>query len=73
MMMDTDQVRAASIPDDVSLLQQLVLEGVVIGTPPQDYDDSYCIAYAKQHDGYLVTNDLYRFRYCMLSRSCVIT
>ena len=26
---------------------------------PQDYDDSYCIEYARQSDGYIVTNDRY--------------
>jgi len=30
------------------------------GTPSQDYDDSYCITYAKRHDGYVISNDMYR-------------
>lgn len=55
-----NQIRAASIPDDLDMLQQLVVEGYVIGTPPQDYDDSYCIEYARSHDGYVITNDLFR-------------
>lgn len=31
-----------------------------IPTPPQDYDDSYCIKYAHKHGGFVVTNDKYR-------------
>jgi hypothetical protein len=53
-------VRAAQLPDDVSILQQLFSQGFVIGTPSQDYDDSYCINYAKQRGGYIVSNDMYR-------------
>lgn len=48
------------IPDDVALLERLVHKGVLIPTPPQDYDDSYSIQYAGLHDGYVVTNDLFR-------------
>ncbi|KAE8898110.1 hypothetical protein PF005_g7637 [Phytophthora fragariae] len=51
---------AAKIPDNVALLERLVLQGVLIPTPPQDYDDSYSIQYAGLHDGYVVTNDLFR-------------
>ena len=37
----------------------------MVGTPPQDYDDSYSISYAKQQllagsEAYLVSNDMYR-------------
>ncbi|GMF16037.1 unnamed protein product [Phytophthora lilii] len=51
---------AAKIPDDVPLLERLVNKGVLVPTPPQDYDDSYSIQYAGLHDGYVVTNDLFR-------------
>ncbi|KAG6962145.1 hypothetical protein JG688_00008745, partial [Phytophthora aleatoria] len=51
---------AAKIPDDVALLERLMLKGVLIPTPPQDYDDSYSIQYAGLHNGYVVTNDLFR-------------
>ncbi|RLN51918.1 hypothetical protein BBJ28_00002206 [Nothophytophthora sp. Chile5] len=51
---------AAKIPDDVALLERLMHDGVLIPTPPQDYDDSYCIQYAGLHDGCVVTNDLFR-------------
>ncbi len=32
----------------------------MVTTPSQDYDDSYCIEYAKSHAGYIVTNDKFR-------------
>ncbi|KAG7385092.1 hypothetical protein PHYPSEUDO_001944 [Phytophthora pseudosyringae] len=51
---------AAKIPDNVALLERLVHQGVLIPTPPQDYDDSYSIQYAGLHNGCVVTNDLYR-------------
>eukprot|EP01041_Mallomonas_annulata_P008228 gene8228-16920_t len=57
---DGATVRASRVPDDVNLLQQLVVRGLLIGTPAQDYDDSYCITYARRHGGYVITNDLYR-------------
>ena len=48
------------LPDDVSLLLTLVGKGYIVGTPAQDYDDSYSIAYARLHGGYIVSNDMYR-------------
>ncbi|OQR86407.1 hypothetical protein ACHHYP_10579 [Achlya hypogyna] len=48
-------VSPTKVPDDA-----MVMEGLVIATPPQDYDDSYCIQYAGRHDGCVVTNDLFR-------------
>jgi len=48
------------MPDNVSLLNSLAATGFVVKTPPQDYDDSYSIQYAKRTHGYLVTNDKYR-------------
>lgn len=50
----------AKMPDDVALLQSMVEAGLLIPTPAQDYDDSYCIQYAGMHDGCVVTNDLFR-------------
>lgn len=50
----------AKMPDDVPLLQSMVEAGLLIPTPAQDYDDSYCIQYAGMHDGCVVTNDLFR-------------
>lgn len=58
--LNVGDVKVSKLPDDVSLLQQLVSSGHLISTPPQDYDDSYSIAYARSHGGYLVSNDLYR-------------
>ena len=54
------EVSRARTPDDVSLLNRLVSSGDVIATPPQDYDDSYCIQYARSHNGCIVSNDMYR-------------
>lgn len=53
-------VRNAQLPNDVGVLNALVQARLLIGTPPQDYDDSYTIKYAKLNNGYLVTNDMYR-------------
>src|SRR5699024_2786244 len=36
-------VSQARLPDSVETLKQLQREGVLISTPPQDYDDCYCI------------------------------
>eukprot|EP00899_Mesostigma_viride_P026559 jgi/Mesvir1/7088/Mv09195-RA.1 len=52
-------VKQSRIPDSIALLQQMVDEGVLILTPPQDYDDSYCISYARAHGACIVTNDRY--------------
>lgn len=35
-------------------------KGFIIKTPPQDYDDSYCIKYAKKFNAFIVTNDKFR-------------
>ena len=48
------------IPDNVEYLNELYKKHLVIQSPPQDYDDSYCIQYAKTHDSFIVTNDLFR-------------
>lgn len=60
MVKDGIDVPAAKIPNDVGLLLKMVDEGLLIPTPAQDYDDSYCIQYAGMYDGCVVTNDLYR-------------
>ena len=36
------------------------LEGVLFATPSQDYDDAYQIEYARNHDGVIISNDLFR-------------
>ena len=48
------------MPDDLAYLYGLVNKGLVVKSPPQDYDDSYCIQYAKKHDAFVVSNDLFR-------------
>ena len=47
-------------PDNLPYLYGLVGKGLVVKSPPQDYDDSYCIQYAKKHDAFIVSNDLFR-------------
>ena len=54
------EFRPQQVPDDVGYLETLVEKGILVKTPPQDYDDSYCIAYAKAKDGFIVTNDMFR-------------
>mmetsp|Transcript_9317 Transcript_9317/g.15867 ORF Transcript_9317/g.15867 Transcript_9317/m.15867 type:complete len:254 (-) Transcript_9317:30-791(-) len=46
--------------DDMGLIEKLERAGILFYTPPQDYDDSYCIQHAKTNNGVIVTNDLYR-------------
>ena len=46
-------------PDDPAALHALAAEGLLVETPLGDYDDSYCIAYARRHGGILVSNDRY--------------
>ena len=52
--------KASKIPDNVPLLKELNKKGIVVKTPSQDYDDTYCIEYAKKHGAYIVTNDKFR-------------
>lgn len=52
------------VGDDLPLMQRMVDDGDIVLTPPQDYDDSYSIQYAKNHQGAcIVTND--RFNDCI--------
>ncbi len=30
---------------------------MIVTTPSSHYDDSYCLAYAQSHEGYVVSND----------------
>ena len=39
--------KAQKLPDSVSALNALRQQGVLVSTPAQDYDDSYCISYAR--------------------------
>jgi len=49
------------MPDNVALLNKLAEKGgYIVKKPPQDYDDSYCIQYAKRQNAYMVTNDKFR-------------
>ena len=55
--MNYADAKNSKIPDSVTLLKELQAKGLLVGTPAQDYDDSYCIQYAKLKDGYMITND----------------
>jgi len=52
--------KASKLPDSVSTLNRLLEKGVMVKTPAQDYDDSYCISYARQANAFIVTNDKFR-------------
>ncbi|CDW86913.1 UNKNOWN [Stylonychia lemnae] len=58
--MNLKNVKVSQIPDNVSLLHSLADKGFIVKTPPQDYDDSYCIQYAKKFNAFIVTNDKFR-------------
>ncbi len=45
--------------DDVPALTAMVQDGLLVPTPPGDYDDAYAVAYARRHGGTLVSNDRY--------------
>ena len=52
--------KASQMPDSVHTLHKLAETGTMVKTPAQDYDDSYCIQYARQNNAFIVTNDNYR-------------
>lgn len=58
--MGLKEVKASQIPDDVALLNKLLAKDLLVKTPSQDYDDSYCIQYAKKLNAFIVTNDKFR-------------
>eukprot|EP00347_Sterkiella_histriomuscorum_P013648 403363909 len=58
--MNIKEAKVSQIPDNISLLHALSDKGFIIKTPPQDYDDSYCIKYAKKFNAFIVTNDKFR-------------
>ena len=54
------EIKASQIPDDMPLMSKLHKAGYLVSTPSSDYDDSYCIQYAKKTGAYIVTNDKFR-------------
>lgn len=54
------RARSMLIADNIRKLRNLKEEGVLFTTPKGDYDDSYCIEYARKHQGVIVSNDRYR-------------
>jgi len=53
-------VKVSQLPDSVGTLNKMAAAGVMVKTPSQDYDDSYCIQYARQTNAFIVTNDKFR-------------
>ena len=53
-------LKTSKLPDSVGVLNQMANAGIMVKTPAQDYDDSYCIQYARQADAFIVTNDKFR-------------
>ncbi len=45
---------------DSKLLNEMAKSGDLIPLPPQDDDDVYFLHYAREHGGYIVTNDMFR-------------
>ncbi|OQR99211.1 hypothetical protein ACHHYP_07224 [Achlya hypogyna] len=43
-----------------AIIQALVNENKLVLTPPQAHDDFYVIDYATKHNGFVVTNDMFR-------------
>lgn len=58
--MGLKNVKVSKLPDSVATLNKMADKGVMVKTPSQDYDDSYCIQYARQSDAFIVTNDKFR-------------
>ena len=58
--MNLKEVKASKIPDDMTLLHKLLANDYLVKTPSQDYDDSYCIQYAKKLNAFIITNDKFR-------------
>lgn len=58
--MGLKQTKAQKLPDSVPTLLRLADEGVMVQTPAQDYDDSYCLDYARRQNAYIVSNDKFR-------------
>jgi len=52
-------VPASKVPDAVGILKELDRQGLLVKTPPWDYDDSYCLKYAQEKEAVIVTNDRY--------------
>ena len=57
---DLGLVESKKVADDVPLLRKLEEGGQLLLTPPQDYDDSYCLSLTQAKGGCVVSNDMYR-------------
>ena len=41
--MGLKNIKVSKLPDSVATLNKMAEKGVMVKTPAQDYDDSYCI------------------------------
>lgn len=48
------------VPDDIEYLNKLYGQKLVVQTPADAYDDSFCIQYCKEKNAFIVTNDMFR-------------
>lgn len=48
------------VPDDIEYLIKLYNQKLIVQTPADTYDDSFCIQYCKDKGAFIVTNDLFR-------------
>lgn len=56
-----EDIRKKSVvPDDIDYLNKLYSQKLVVQTPADTYDDSFCIQYCKEKNAFIVTNDLFR-------------
>lgn len=46
--------------NELEQLELLMADGVLIPVPPTDNDDHYIVSYARDNDGFVVSNDLFR-------------
>ena len=58
--MGLKSIKSSKLPDSVGTLNKMADKGFMVKTPSQDYDDSYCIQYARQTNAFIVTNDKFR-------------
>lgn len=54
------KIRASQLPDNVTLLRELFDANLLSPVPEFDYDDAYCVQYARENHGVVISNDKYR-------------
>jgi len=56
---DGSRGNAKMSTDEIDKLEMMVREAAVSVVPTGDHDDAYILSYARTHDGYIVSNDLF--------------